>query len=73
VADAYTLGMLYRRVYGRCVDRMGKFYCEQSPAEIRADPLAGLAVAPELLDDPEAVAAIADAAEDAIAGRAPKW
>jgi hypothetical protein len=69
-----TLEVLYRLVYGRCRDRLGKFYCEQSPETIRAAPLDGLGpFDPALTDDPEFTGTVREAVEDALAGRRPRW
>lgn len=72
--DGLTLQILYRRVYGRARDRLGKFYLEQAPEAIRADPLAGLGrFDPALTDDPEFSGTVRAAVEDALAGRRPRW
>ncbi len=71
---AFTFQVVYRRVYGRARDRLGKFYLEQSPEAIRADPLAGLgSFDPSIADDPGFGMAVRDAIDDALAGRRPRW
>ena len=72
--ESLLLAIVYRLVYGRARDRLGKFYCEQSPEQIRAAPLAGLGpFAPALTENPEFAGAVQQAVEDALAGRRPKW
>ena len=74
MGEGITLAVLYRVVYGRARDRLGKFYCEQSPEAIRADPLAGLGpLDPLLATEPETAETINEAVEDALAGRRPRW
>lgn len=41
-AEDLTLAVLYRQVYGQCRARLGKYYCEQSSAEVRDDPPNGV-------------------------------
>ncbi len=70
----FTQDVLYRRVYGRARDRLGKLYSEQTPEAIRADPLAGLGpLDPVLALDPETAETVREAFEDALAGSRPRW
>jgi hypothetical protein len=73
MGDGITLAVLYRLIYGRARDRLGKFYFEQSPEAIRADPLACLGpVDPALAADPETAETIKEAVDDALAARRPR-
>jgi hypothetical protein len=65
--------VLYRIVYGAVRGRVERYYAPDDPASIRRDPLRGLHLDPSTVTGPEDRAAIAEAVEDAIAGRRPKW
>ena len=71
--EPFHQGVLYRRVYAHVLDQARRFYAEVDPAELRAEPLQGLNIAPETLADPEAAEVLAEAVEDALAGRRPRW
>ena len=71
--DEDLLNLLYRRVYEYTPRRMGRLYTADGPQAIRRDPLAGLSVNPLVLAMPQAPDVIAEAVEDPIAGRRPRW
>jgi len=65
---------LYRRVYGKIRDRLARIVDPETPEEIRATPLQGLAALdPAIAADPETAETIQDAVEDALIGRRPRW
>lgn len=72
--EEFVLNVLYREVYGHIRDQVERFYVTTDLDAIRADPLRGLGLFdPAMLADPEVKEVIAEAVEDAIAGRRPRW
>lgn len=71
-AEEFLLLALYRIVYGKCRGRLEEFYGTEPPERVRADPLAGLHIDPASLSH-EGREVVAEAADDAIEGRRPRW
>jgi hypothetical protein len=70
--EGFGLAVLYRLVYGRACERLERYYASDTPEAVRAHPLDGLRVKPEVMADPEAAEVIAEAVDDAIARRRPR-
>ena len=72
--EGFNRAVLYRRVYGKILDRLDRVVDPESPEQLRNDPLQGLApLDPAVAQDPETAEAIRDAVEDALSGRRPRW
>jgi hypothetical protein len=73
-ADWLTRQVVYRTVYGHVRDRLERLGIHERDDAIRANPLDGMRpLAPEQAEDPETAKAVAEAIDDAMVKRRPKW
>jgi hypothetical protein len=73
LSEDFQRTIVYRIVYGAVRDRLERYHTDVTPEIIRRDPFRGTRLNPVSLHDPETCQAVAEAVEDVIAGRRPKW